>query len=90
MFADLERASEIERNANISSSKDNYTQDLEDIIEMIVMSGSMNVEQATELIDNVTMAAVANSVEETANWEYGGSLFFTLTIVTTIGESMRP
>ncbi len=86
VFSDLERKSEIERNELIASAKDNHTQEIDNVIGMLVESGSMTMDEATEIINNITMSAIMNSVNETANWRYGGALFFVLTIVTTIGK----
>ena len=88
VFSKLERPSEIERNEIIAFAKSNHTEQIDKVIMMLVNSSSMTMDEAMEIIDNFTMSAVMNSVEETANWKFGSSLFFALTVVTTIGKNI--
>ena len=86
VFSLLERDNEVEENMIISAGKQNYTSLLEELIDLLVNdSNRLTKEEAIELINNVTNATLENSMDETTDWDYGGSLFFIMTVFTTIG-----
>lgn len=86
LFHHAERDHELEANQNISADNVTYmyTQYRNTVIEWLLNSTSMTLEQATDLLDNATITT--GLVNETNNWSYGGSFFFMFTLCTTIGE----
>ncbi len=86
LFHHAERDHELEANQNISADNATYmyTQYRNTVIEWLLKSTSMTLEQATDLLDNATITT--GLVNETNNWSYGGSFFFMFTLCTTIGE----
>ena len=56
------------------------------IVDLLVNNSNYTRENATELVRAIADAAIgASDVSPSNNWEYGFSIFFAITVVTTIG-----
>lgn len=85
----IERPNEMERNMQIAERRaniTNYTQLREEVLYLLTdpIASKLTMNDAMVLLNN--LEAAANDTElETNDWDYIGSLFFMLTVLTTIG-----
>ncbi len=86
IFYALERPTEIEQNEAIEESTDSYIEQLESLIAVIMNSTDLTRNESIAIIANITTAAIGSTLTPSSNWEYGSSLFFVVTVVTTIGQ----
>ena len=86
IFSALERPNEIRNNqAEIDANK-TYFNLLETVVDLLVNNSNYTRENATKVIRAIADAAIgASDVSPSNNWEYGPSIFFAITVITTIG-----
>ena len=89
IFSALERPNEIRQNEAELEANETYFQTLEVIVNLLVNNSNLSREEAMNLVNNVSDAAMrASDVTASENWLYASSVFFTVTVVTTIGKSL--
>ena len=86
IFYALERPEEIEQNEAIEEASASYAEQLDSLVSVLINSTNLTRNESIALISNITTAAVGSGVVPSSNWEYGSSLFFVVTVVTTIGQ----
>ena len=87
IFSALERPNEIRQNEAELEANETYFQTLEVIVNLLVNNSNLSREEAMYLVNNVSDAAMrASDLTASENWLYASSVFFTVTVVTTIGK----
>ena len=86
IFSALERPNETRNNqAEIDANK-TYFNLLGTVVDLLVNNSNYTRENATELVRAIAEPAIgASDVNPSNNWEYGSSIFFAITVITTIG-----
>lgn len=89
IFTAVERPNELKQNQAMEEANHTYYLELIRLVNLLEDNTNLTTEQATRLVETVGMAAVnVSSISVTDNWNYGSAVFFTTTVVTTIGEKM--
>ena len=87
IFSALERPNEMRQNEAELEANETYFQTLEVIVDLLVNNSNFSREEAMYLVNNISDAAIrASDVTPSENWIYASSIFFTVTVVTTIGK----
>ncbi len=86
IFSAFERQSELDENRKIQESNTNHTMMLEELVVLLVNNTNLTRDESISFITDIATAAANSNLPQTNNWEYGSSLFFSITVVTTIGK----
>ena len=86
IFSSLERPSELDENRKIQESNTNHSMMLEELVVLLVNNTNLTREQSISFITDIATAAANANLPQTDDWKYGSSLFFSMTVVTTIGK----
>ena len=85
VFQALEQPNERKENEAIAKSSEMYTQLLENFTTIVSNSTNLTHQEIIDTITNLTTASLGATATESHNWEFASSLFFVITVVTTIG-----
>ena len=85
IFLALERPAENDKNQNISDSNSSLALLQDKIIAFLTNGTVLSDSSAESLVDMLKQLTVQNSTSTTENWDYGSSVFFCTTVITTIG-----
>ena len=87
IFSALERPNEMRQNEAELEAEASYNQSLEVVVDFLVDDSNFSREEAMYLVNNISDAAIrASDVTPSENWIYASSVFFAVTVVTTIGK----
>ena len=86
IFSALERPNEIQNNQAEIDANETYFNLLGTVVDYLVNNSNFTRENATELVRAIGDAVIgASDVSPSNNWEYGSSIFFAITVISTIG-----
>ena len=81
IFSALERPNEMRQNEEAEAS---YNQTIGVVVDFLVDDSNFSREAAMNLVNNITMRTSDATAGE--NWLYASSVFFAVTVVTTVGK----
>ena len=85
IFSSLERPVENAKNQDITNASSSLALLEDQIISFLTTGTVLNDSNAESLVDMLKQLTLENSTSTTENWDYGSSVFFCTTVITTIG-----
>ena len=85
IFLGLEGPQENDQNAQVEDAQEQLGDVEDQIISLLTSNGTVDMAFAENLTNTLKELTLQNSTGITDNWNFGSSLFFCTTIITTIG-----
>ena len=85
IFVALESREEEAQNAQIENAQNQLGTVEDQIIALLTANGTVDFAMAENLTNTLMQLALLNGTSTTDNWNYGSSVFFCTTSITTIG-----
>ena len=85
IFLALEKPAENDKNQNITNASSSLALLQDQIITFLTNGTVLDDSNAENLVDMLKRLTMQNSTSTTENWDYGSSVFFCTTVITTIG-----
>lgn len=85
IFSFLERPVENAKNQDVANTSSTLARVEDQIVSLLTTETPLNDSSAESLVDMLKQLTLQNSTSTTENWDYGSSVFFCTTVITTIG-----
>ena len=85
IFVALERPDEREQNAQVESAESELNDVQDQILVLLTTNQTVDLAMAMNLTNTLEQLTLQNATSTTDNWNFGSSIFFCTTIITTIG-----